>query len=244
MSRREVTRRVSDGTLLKIRSGWYGRPDLTPDQIAAARVGGRVTCLSWARHRGLWIPPTADRLVHVAVATNTGLSTRAVLPHLVSDTPALIRSTERTLDGTTSAIRHLALCQPANIAYAIVESALRDGALSPEEWRAVLATLPARLRLLLGPAARLSGSGSESEFAFRARAIGVPFRQQVIIGTDRVDFLLADGRIVEIDSRAFHDQLRDHRRDARTRALGRETLRFSYDQVWFEWSSIVAALLG
>lgn len=203
-----------------------------------------MTCLSWARHAGLWIPPTADDLVHVAVGTNTGLSTRAVLPHFIASAPALLRCRERTLDRTAAAVRQVALCQRPNIAYAIIESALRDGVLSVEEWATVLAALPVRLQVLLGPASRLSGSGSESEFAFRARAIGVRFRQQVLIGVDRVDFLLADGRIVEIDSRAFHDQLLDHRRDARTRALGRETLRFSYDQVWFEWSSIVAALLG
>lgn len=53
--------------VIRVRQGVYAVPGLDPDVIAAARVGGRLACVSAiARHEGS-APP---RVLHVAVRKN------------------------------------------------------------------------------------------------------------------------------------------------------------------------------
>lgn len=79
-------------------------------------------------------------------------------------------------------------------------------------------------------------------YLFRSTAFGVRVRQKVQIGPDRVDFVLGDRLIVELDSREFHEKERDYARDARLVARGYRVLRFSYRQVMFEWPTVLAAV--
>ena len=71
---------------------------------------------------------------------------------------------------------------------------------------------------------------------FRRRA--VQFRQQVWIGFKRVDFLIGDRLIVEVDSEEFHHNPaafeEDRRRDQQFVAWGYTVIRLTYRQVMFE----------
>src|SRR5690606_11987522 len=89
-----------------------------------------------------------------------------------------------------------------------------------------------------------SGSVTEAVFLFRSPVFGVRVRQQVQIGPDRVDVVLGDRLVVELDSKEFHDKARDYARDARLSARGYRTLRFTYQQVMYEWPSVEAAVLA
>ena len=51
-----VRAEIARGTVLRLRSTWIGVTDAPADLLAAAGAGGRLTCLSLARHRGWWIP--------------------------------------------------------------------------------------------------------------------------------------------------------------------------------------------
>jgi very-short-patch-repair endonuclease len=76
------------------------------------------------------------------------------------------------------------------------------------------------------------------------RRIGVRFRQQVRIGRDRVDFLIGDRLVVEIDSTGYHDPVADAKRDARLSMRGYRVLRFHYDQVVNHWNEVLGSVLA
>ena len=63
-----VRRKVGEGKLTRIRSGWFAAPDAPLDAVAAVRVGGILTATSGSRHHGLWT--LSDGRLHVLVARN------------------------------------------------------------------------------------------------------------------------------------------------------------------------------
>lgn len=75
----------------------------------------------------------------------------------------------------------------------------------------------------------------------------VELRQQVRVrGIGRVDFLIGDGLVIEVDGAEFHtsrtDFEEDRRRDALLSALGYRVLRFSYNQIASRWPEVEAAI--
>ncbi|MFP7833686.1 endonuclease domain-containing protein [Marisediminicola sp. LYQ134] len=92
-------------------------------------------------------------------------------------------------------------------------------------------------------------SGSESLFRFGMALLGVDARPQVTVpGVGRVDFVIGDRLIVEIDSDAHHgsreQRLRDLGRDAVAAGLGFVALRFDYSHVLNDWGSVESAVLA
>jgi len=242
---------VQGGRIIRVRTGWYGPRDLDPRLARAARVGGRLTCSSAAGFFGLWLPATRDDL-HVAVVdrscqlrTDTNYLTR-----LSSDDQARViihwnddkRLGNRLLVDPRTMLAHVADCQSAEYAFVVAESVLRDRLLTPSAFAAFVASCPRRVRRALEHAGALSGSGSESIFSYRMRALGIRFRQQVQISEDRVDFLIGDWLVVEIDSFAHHTLLENARRDARLGARGYLVLRFMLTQIEGEWDSVQIAV--
>lgn len=243
VSRRELERHLASGALRRARGGWYVPPDLDADRYLAARAGGRLTCITACRLRGMWIPPGADERPHLAVRSRLAPSAPAAVVHFRRD-ESLPSSADRLVVDPVTALGTLARCQASAVTFVVAESALERRLITADEWRRMLERLPAGLRLALLPAADLSGSGTESEFKRQLRRLGIRFQQQVQIGPDRVDFVLKDGTVVEIDSRRHHDPLKDARRDARLSVAGHDSQRFFYDQVWFEWPMVERALLA
>ena len=72
--------------------------------------------------------------------------------------------------------------------------------------------------------------------------------QVEIPGVGRVDFMLGDRLILEVDGRLNHDGVsmrhKDLVRDAVAAALGLDTLRFDYAMVVHEWPLVEAAILA
>ena len=247
---------VRSGAVIRVRKGWYCRPDLAIELQEAARVGGRLACVSAARYHGLWVPGQAGRL-HVQVSPGAcQLRSRSDYRRRLSDLtghPVVVhwsedrsedQSASRLVVGVASCVDQVARTYPAEFGYVVAESALLQHKLATEQWRRILAALPRRLRRKLAPAGRHSGSGTESIFAFRMHRVGVRFRQQVKIGRDRVDFLIGERLVVEIDSSGYHTSLEDTKRDARLSMLGYRVLRFHYDQVINHWDEVLGSVLA
>jgi very-short-patch-repair endonuclease len=97
---------------------------------------------------------------------------------------------------------------------------------------------------LLDQASGLSGSGVETLFVSRIRRLGVRVRQQVQIGPDRVDAVIGDRLVVELDGAKFHDPHADYARDARLVIAGRHVLRFDYWQVLYDWHTVEKVVLA
>ncbi|MCS0499307.1 endonuclease domain-containing protein [Protaetiibacter mangrovi] len=238
---------VRAGEIRRIRQGWYILPE-TPAALAdCARVGGRATCITAVEHAGLWVREHAAE-IHVAVAAN---ACQLRDPHDYrrrDPSDAVVHWTDSGTGGTrlraslADAIRELAGCRGTEAAFVALESALAAGELRLSDVPRIVAGLPASSAIALRVADAKSASIGESTFVFRGRRLGVRIRQQVQIGPDRVDALLGDRLVVEIDSREFHDVQRDYARDARLMARGYRVIRFTYRQVMFGWESVEAIL--
>lgn len=227
-----------DAGVLRVRRSWLATPHCAPERIAAAAVGGRVTCISAAQHLGLWVPP------HVG--------THVVVPHGASrfsaDGLVLHWSAGPVLTPRTSPDEHIfnvlfqaARCLSRADALCVWESALRVGAVDA----AVLKRIRWRCRAaseLAGMASLLSDAGTETLFIDLMRGAGIIARQQVVLDGHPVDGLIGDCLVVQIDGFAHHraaDRRRDIRADARLVMRGFTVLRFDYQQVLFHQTHVV-----
>lgn len=92
-------------------------------------------------------------------------------------------------------------------------------------------------------------SGLESLFRWRLRPYGLSVRaQESIVSVGRVDFLIGERLIVEVDGAANHDGVshrhRDLVRDAHAAAWGFVTLRFDYAMVVRDGETVERAILA
>jgi very-short-patch-repair endonuclease len=253
LGRDEIADAVKRGEIERVRQAWYANPWLPVEQKHAARVGGQLACASATSALGLWEPmhsslhlcvkPTDARL-RTPTSRRTRLTDQhpGVIVHWSGNDPA----GTRTVVSPLTCVRQVADCLSVELALAVAESGLHRGAFTRSEWRATLKALPSRVRAELSKATTLSETGSESIFVYRMSLIGILVRQQVSIpGVGRVDGLIGDRLIIEIDSRAFHcDPAADRHRDALLSALGYRVLRFMYSQVMDHWPEVLAAVLA
>ncbi|MGC5223808.1 endonuclease domain-containing protein [Micromonospora sp. DT81.3] len=101
-----------------------------------------------------------------------------------------------------------------------------------------------------------SDSGLESLLRWRLRRYGLSVRTQVeIAGVGRVDFLVGERLLLEVDGRANHDESalhpdgtslrhKDLVRDANAAAWDYVTLRFDYAMVVHDWDLVERAILA
>ncbi len=132
---------------------------------------------------------------------------------------------------------------------AALDSALHRGAISDGQLAQLRASLPLRCQRLVDEADRRSESGTESIVRWGLVRAGIRPRLQVwVLEEVRVDLLIGDRLVIEVDSRAFHDDPdafeRDRRRDLLLKSLGFEVLRLSYAQVVGDWPGVLASILA
>ena len=150
----------------------------------------------------------------------------------------------RLLEPPVAVLRDVIGCLTGEELLATVESALNRGYVSAAEWSALLAGMSRAERVFLEQASGLSGSGVETLFVTRIRRLGLRVRQQVQIGPDRVDVVIGDRLVVELDGANFHDPHTDRMRDARLVIAGRHVLRFDYWQVLYDWRTVEKVVLA
>lgn len=250
-----LTRAVRRGDIVRARQGHYVTPDLPAVEIAAVRVGGRLTGVAGARQHGLWSPLRAP--LHVAVAPHaralrSPLNARVRLSELTRPGVRISWASARepgtrSLVGVRGCLLQVARTEPSRVAFATIESALHLGKVGRLEWTRAARSLPRRVARQLTAAGRLSESGGESLARFGMLAAGIPHQQQVFVaGVGRIDFLVGERLVVEVDGAAFHTSRaqfeEDRRRDAVLSQLGYRVLRFSYTQVSDRWDEVLAAI--
>ncbi|CAN5134896.1 hypothetical protein BH11ACT2_BH11ACT2_18530 [soil metagenome] len=254
----QLTAAVRRGDIIRIRQGHYALRDLSLDQQEAFRVGGRLTGASGARHHRIWAPPS-NRLEVLVRRNATELRDRSDPRRRLNESPnktgITVIWTDRDHWGTRSVVNPLecvlqvARTRPEIDAFATAESAMHAGHFRRNRWLTAVATLPPRLRRRLAAATGESESGGESMTKLRLMDMRLAFRQQVTIaGVGRVDFVIGERLVVEIDGAEFHTSAEqfeeDRRRDAILSALGYRVLRFSYKQVERRWPEVEAAVRG
>ncbi|WP_129337868.1 endonuclease domain-containing protein [Cellulomonas endophytica] len=222
---------VGAGALTRPAPGLYVVPGTPPDVVAAAAVGGVRSCATAAVALGLDVltPPARP---HVTAPRGSRRTWPGCTVH---------RRDVLDLDGCTDVLTTVldaARCLPWREALVPVESALRLGRVAEEE------LVEARRRLhVQDPRRRLLArsdacSGSALESVARADLLdeGYRVRSQVWLPpAGRVDLLVDDWLVLEVDGWAFHgdpgQRSEDLRRDAELTRHGYVVLRFSYAQV-------------
>ncbi|PPF28892.1 hypothetical protein C5D07_12780 [Rathayibacter tritici] len=249
-TQRELTRAVVAGSLVRIRKGWYARPGLAPSIEQAFRVGGVLACADAAAVHGLWVPHF--RGLHVAVVDRASrLRDREEYHRRLAHAADVVVHWSETAPSPCTLVQSIedciviaARCQGAEFAFVLLESALRLRLLGDSAKQRLLERLPPRIQRLLLPAGRLSESGLESMVAFRLHRLGIRFRQQVRIGARRVDFLLGEALVLEVDGAAFHEADQDNRRDIELGRLGYRIHHFRSSAVLRHWDTVEADIVA
>ena len=245
LSRRGVERAVAAGRLVKVAHGLYAEDDVCPRRRSAAAHGGGLACVSAARHLGLWIlSPEAD--LHVGLPA-----------HAHARGHDGCRCTSHWDEGAAgfgipplpSVLRQILRCRGVEEFFVALESARRLRLLS----RAGLAWLRVRVGASGREAIDLSrgdaDSGLESLVRWRLRHAGLRIRTQVsIVSVGRVDLLIGDRLVVEVDGASNHESIphrhKDLVRDAHAAMWGYITLRFDYALVIHDWPTVEMAILA
>jgi len=255
-SRTALSAGADSGRVIRVRQGWYSTPDTHPLLLEAARIGGRLTCLSALALQGYWTLPTAD--LHVAVPPNAcRLRTRRSKVTRLADVReprARIHwrgdsGGDRLVLPPMACLSDLIACQEPDSVTATADSVLHRQPWLEDEWRLLVLRSPASKRRYLSAIDGVCESGTESIFFKRISPLGLPMQRQAQIpGVGRVDFLIGRALVVEIDGAEYHtDRQRfeaDRHRDAVLSRMGYRVLRFSYRQVMYAWAEVEAAVLA
>lgn len=252
----EMAAAVHSGRLIRIRRGHYGRPGLDRATERAVRVGGRLTCVSELRNRGIWVAP--DERVHVQIAPNA-----ARLRDQDDRFQPLARPTECVLHWTApvdpsradrahvSVVDALAAalgCLPAALASAALDSAAHQHLVTPADLRLLESVVPRGQRRLIGRIDPSAESGLETIVRELAHSLGFRTGTQYFLeGVGHGDVIIEDFVLVETDGAEYHGAevtTRDRRRDAAFVISGKTVLHFRYAQVMHKRRMVADAIIA
>lgn len=257
VSRASLHRAIGSGAVFAVRRGWYGVPDAPTAVVRAVRVGGSLTAASVARLHGLWT--LDDTKLHVRVPGSASRlrspDDRAVSLDATHDVCVHYRERPggpRDLPARDSLPRALAemfTCGGSLAAMIAVDSALNLGELSNAGRAELRALVPASKRRLIDHADPRCDSGLETIARMLPRGKRLRHRTQAYIpGVGRVDLLIGDRLVVELDGAGFHmdkaDFAEDRRRGFELVMRGYLVVRLTYDMVVHDWERVRADLLA
>ena len=233
-----IDRSVGRG-VRRVRRGWYATDSAHPDVVRAVEVGGALSCVSALAALGVWTLPHHE--LHVRVARGVRLGpTRGVRVHWSAATDRL----DFPLDSPVRAFELMLRCADLTASIVAADSALNRRLIASDELAMMCAATP-RGRLVLGRLDGASESGLETVARIRLRRLGVGVQAQVTIASvGRVDLLIGDRLVLELDGARWHGDFEsDRRRDRALVAAGYIVVRASYAQVLHEWSEVETQIL-
>lgn len=234
------------GAISRVRRGVYARPWACRDLWHATAHGGTLACVSAARHRGLWVLADATE-VHV------WLPSGHCYDH---DGCECVEHWDDGRSGIGTAVpplrqilRQILHCRGVEEFFVVLESALRQQRADADDLRWLRRHTNAAAREAIDLARPDADSGLESLLRWRLRHLGLSVRTQVaVFGVGRVDAVIGDRLLIEVDGRDNHEGVRmrhkDLVRDANAAIWGYTTLRFDYSLVVHDWDLVEAAILG
>ncbi|MEV7797613.1 type IV toxin-antitoxin system AbiEi family antitoxin domain-containing protein [Microbacterium foliorum] len=232
-SRRAVDRAVRDGLITRPRRGWLATKDAERTLVTAARLGVVLTCRTQAALLGLWVHDSTGA-PHFAVPHHAAVR----IPfeaRVHRGRPIVPRHPDALVDPIENVLAYVAECEPFEHALATWESALNRSLVTVEALRGY-SWKPAARRVL-DHAIPFSDAGLETYLRVRLRWLRIPIRVQIWIAGHRVDGLIGDRLVIQIDG-SHHvggQRTEDIRHDAELRLMGYHVVRLSYTQVMFDW---------
>lgn len=225
---------------VQLRRGWYATRSADPRVVRAVTAGGVLACVSALRFRGVWVPDSVLHIRYSARARRSGAGLRSCHPYRL-DPPAVC-----AVDPVDIAVASAANCLGAEGLVVVLDSMLNKRMIEMADARTIVAASRfAHLDLAERCDAR-SESGTETIVRLRLRARGIRLRSQVNVpGVGRVDFLVGDRLIIEVDSREHHlpGYQTDRTRDRVATGLGFLVIRLTYDDIVYRWAVVEADIL-
>jgi very-short-patch-repair endonuclease len=245
VTKHSLSAAVAAGTVQRVVPGLCALPTCSRARLAAAGVGGVLSCLDAAAEHGLTVL-RPDTRVHVRAPRGSERSWPATEVHRIGP---------RRPGGRLDLVAALVSASPALPCPSwspLLDEAVRLGRCTRAElsaggpgrdpvWRRVVDLADARAMSGLESLARV-------EIVEALRASGVLVETQVLLrGIGFVDLLVDGWIIVETDGFAFHadrtSYRRDRRRDAAAARSGYAHLRFTYEDVIAMRGEVAAAVL-
>ncbi len=235
---------VDSGQLLRVRRGKYLAADVPACLSEAARLGGRLDCVSLLREAGVFV--ARDVPLHIQI-DNGASRLPARPPQVVAHWRTTVADRCSPIAPWVEALAQACRCQDPRSAIATLDSAWHLGFVDEADLREVFARLPLRYRALQALLDRRSESGTETLMRLLLRTLGCDIRvQQRIPGVGRVDFVVDGWLIIECDSEAHHSgweaARRDRRRDLAAAALGYTTIRPIAEDILHHRDELTAVL--
>lgn len=245
-TRRQIDRLVSVGRLVRLRKGSFVRADCPVELAEAARLGGRLDCVSLLRLLGVFV--LDSRTTHIQMertATRIPARKETVVRHFRNTGAPRSQLSADLVEAVAQSCR----CQTPRAAIATLDSVWHIGLLDEGGIAEVFARLPRRYQALRGLLDRRSESGPESLVRLLVRGLGLEVDLQVTItGVGRVDLIIDGWLIIECDSEAHHSgwlaRRRDSRRDLAAAALGYTTLRPIAEDIMHHPEVVARAITG
>ncbi|TDN93097.1 uncharacterized protein DUF559 [Microbacterium sp. BK668] len=234
-SRHRIAAAVHGGAIHRVRRDWVAVPGADAELVAAARCGVVLTCVTQARRRGLWV--LREDQPHVASPPHAGRP-RPERAFVHWAEPPVPRHPDQLVDGIENVLAAIATCQPHDAALAIWDSAFRQGLVSRDGLAGL--ALPRSAETLLAEVVPYLDSGLESIFLTRLRWLSVRIVPQAWIHGHRVDFLIGERLVVQIDGGHHVGRQRneDVAHDAQLLVRGYHVLRFGYGQIIDDWPAV------
>ncbi|HEY0374352.1 MAG TPA: type IV toxin-antitoxin system AbiEi family antitoxin domain-containing protein [Amnibacterium sp.] len=246
-----IRREIEAGRLERVIKGWYATPRTDREAVRAMRLGGRLGCISALRLKGAWCPP--DQGMHLefpSYASGRRLAGRGLPADAVAHWHGKEEATGSAFPVVPidAAVARMLQCQPPQLAIAVLDSLLFRRLMTENRLRAVLAAGPERMRFLADQLEPRSEEGIESIVRFRLAMIGITASVQVTLRShDRLDLLVDDWLVLELDGRETHAQEKaftaDRVRTARLIRNGRLVLQFAYATILYDWSFVESTVL-
>ncbi|HMS77580.1 DUF559 domain-containing protein [Gordonia sp. (in: high G+C Gram-positive bacteria)] len=239
----EIRRLISAGQLRPVRRGWYAAPWADKTVVAAVASGGVCSCVSALKLAGVWVP-NIGRRTH---ARACGAAHRARPDNDFCRQYGRPEPEDQAVDGVDVALRHAVRCLDGEGIIVVVDSIINLGLAGRDEVAHLLRQCPAEVRNLVDKC-DTAESGTETMVRCRLRAHNVKLTPQVWIrGIGRVDFLVGNRLIIEVDSEEFHHNVaqfhKDRERDRIAVEKGYLVVRLTYHDIVRDWAAAEESIL-
>ena len=252
-TRREVQAAMARRKVIRVRRDWIATAECDPALLRAVRIGGRLSCVSAAQQRNLWV--IDDHRFHVAAhptsgrlrtAPETSERARPVIVHW-SRAPVPV-TTRVAVDPIENMLVQIARCQPHEAAVVAMDSALNKRLVSRAQLIRLAGVVGGAFQDVVSDSDARAESGLESLPRVRLARLGIRMLPQASIDGHRIDGMIGERLLLQFDGDTFHskapDRHRDRREDARLVLQGYTMLRYGTPDVLDNWAATQAEILS
>ncbi len=246
ITRSQLQAAVINGSLTRIRRGWYASPGAPIDLVTATRQRARLTCVSAAKLYGIWTPIHDKIHVFSVHGRSESISTSLVTHPL----PYLRQWPDNgPVAPLELALLHAGRCLPVPEAAILFESAINQGKILLADALVIIDELPYQRRESLSRINPLAQSGTETLVRWFLESRQVRVQAQVKIrGVGCVDILVGKSLVIECDSVAYHtgteQYYKDRYRDQELIRQGYMPVHLTWEDVCLRWESTQVLLEG